>query len=360
MGNTYKKTTKDQLRRHWLALIAALLVLATFLIWAAYAERQTLMEANRIHLAGNVRIAAGILSRQLEAADGRLSALLRDYPEWSRRRDGWREASSRMKGRIAMVPGVRTLLLLDADGKALASNHDAMIGRNFAHRLYFTRARQASDSAVRVLSPPFQGVLGDRVFTLSRRIDGPGGEFLGVVAATFDTDFFTESVKPLLFAPDVRFLFAHGEGAIISALPLDPAQKAIEAIAQYPESPLARHLAGGMAESLTTGLSPLTDGLRLAAFHNVRPASLNLDAVLVVGTSRTLDGIFAAWRHEIIMKALAFTLVAALASIGFALYQRQQRAASALSDLNQRYLDTAQTLLVALDKEGCITMGHLE
>ena len=48
--------------------------------------------------------------------------------------------SMRLKALSDAIPGVRSMVLLDADGTVVASSVDALLGRDFSDREYFRKA----------------------------------------------------------------------------------------------------------------------------------------------------------------------------------------------------------------------------
>ncbi|NJM11714.1 MAG: hypothetical protein HC889_07370 [Synechococcaceae cyanobacterium SM1_2_3] len=53
------------------------------------------------------------------------------------------------------MPGIRTLVSLDASGDIRASNRTELIGKNFSYRPYFTEPQQRMDLDLLYISPPF-------------------------------------------------------------------------------------------------------------------------------------------------------------------------------------------------------------
>ena len=52
--------------------------------------------------------------------------------------------SVRLKALSDAIPGVRSMVLLDADGTVVASSVDPLLGRDFSDRDYFRKARAAT------------------------------------------------------------------------------------------------------------------------------------------------------------------------------------------------------------------------
>ena len=134
---------------HWLILWAGLGLLALTLGYHVLSERRDSEATGREHLVNHSRIAASFLTRQLNATDAALNSVIGDSVGWSNTVNGWFEASRFLKRRVTLVPGVHSFLVLDPSGNVLASNQDALIGKNFAHRDYFQKTRDAVDPAQR-------------------------------------------------------------------------------------------------------------------------------------------------------------------------------------------------------------------
>jgi PAS domain S-box-containing protein len=337
---------------HWLLLIGVLLAFAVLAGWHVLSARGAIDSGARIQLGSYVRVAAEALERQLEGADNALETLRRDHDGWAARADGWREANERLASRVGLLPGVRSLTLLDAAGNVLASNRTELLGRNFSRREYFVRTRAAADGTAPILSPPFETVLGAWTFTLSRKLVGANGEFAGVAVATFDPAYFARAIDPLLYSADTLVRLTDATGTIILSAPADAARMRHGDSLNRPDSLLARHLALGAEDSLLTGPCVEDGTLRVAAMRTVRFG----DGALVVGVSREHEALFAPWRAETIALAALWLAGALAASAGLGMYQRRRRDVYAANERNQRYLDTVQTMMVALDGAGRVTM----
>ena len=54
------------------------------------------------------------------------------------------------------MPGVRTLLILDAGDRVLAARREELVGRDFHQRDYFHAPARQADAALLYVSPPFR------------------------------------------------------------------------------------------------------------------------------------------------------------------------------------------------------------
>ena len=130
------------------------------------------------------------------------------------------QAQRRLKAFADAMPAVRTLLILDAKGDAMASNQDALIGRNFAERDYFQVAARNPNIDTLYLGPPFRTALGAFGMNMVRMVRGPNGEFAGIVSATLSPDELTRTLESVRYAPDTWAALAHGDGKLFLIAPL--------------------------------------------------------------------------------------------------------------------------------------------
>jgi C4-dicarboxylate-specific signal transduction histidine kinase len=146
-------------RRHWLVLGGSVLALLVLLAVQLWSQRQALLSDAGSRLRVQVRVVETNLARQLWSTQQMLTGLVEQMPAWQMPRDQ-ALAGSWLRRLERNSPGVRTILLLDADGVVLAASRDELVGMNFAEREYFRAARQGNDARRLHLSPPFRTVLG--------------------------------------------------------------------------------------------------------------------------------------------------------------------------------------------------------
>lgn len=120
--------------------------------------------------------------------------------------------SRRMRALTNAMPAVRDMGYLDANGVVRASMSADLIGRNFAHRLYFSQVHGNPNRATLYVTSPFVSVRNERVISVARMVTGPGDSFGGVVNAILDPRYFGNSLKMLLYAPGVRASIGDGGG----------------------------------------------------------------------------------------------------------------------------------------------------
>ncbi len=96
------------------------------------------------------------------------------------------------RAKVARMPHVLSLFVLDANGDAIHSSRSyPPPDLNAADRSYFGPHRDDPNVGLFISEPsPNRAQPGKRSFFLSRRLNGPGGAFAGVVTASLDLDYF--------------------------------------------------------------------------------------------------------------------------------------------------------------------------
>ena len=107
------------------------------------------------------------------------------------------------------MPGVRTLIVTDAEGTISASNQKQLIGLNFREREYFQAARQGLNPVMLYISPPFKSVLGVYAMYVAKVVLDAQGTFDGIVSAALDPDVFSVLLNSVLYAPGMRASLIH-------------------------------------------------------------------------------------------------------------------------------------------------------
>ena len=237
--------------------------------------------------------------------------------------------NQQLSAMVSSMIGVRTLVVVDADGTAIASNRPLLLGMNFHDDARYRTIRGDGDPKKLFLSPPFVTPHGVYTITAGKAVVDVRGHFAGYTIAAIDPDFFSELLRASSYAPDMRAMLVHGDGKIVIHVP-DDGQFAGTDLLAKPDSLFSRYVASGQRGLITSGRTGNSTGDRLAALRTITHDELSADKPLVVALSRQVNAIYAPWRKEALVRG---SLVAALALIGiFSLwsYQRRQTASEAL------------------------------
>ena len=288
-----------------------------------YVERTNATLREQERLLAQARVVDQNLVRQLESTDKVLTRL-RD--ELAARTAGGRfpaADNSRLAALQQAIPGVRTLLALDAAGVARLSNRPELVGIDLSRREYFQTPREFPDSGRLFVSRPFKTVLGVWGINLTRVVIGRKGEFAGVVTATLDDQYFSTLLSSISYAADLRAVLVHGDGDIFLMVPeARPVQG--KNIAQ-PDSFFERHILSGRQENVYSGQTFATGELRMVALRTIEPGGVPLDNPLVAMVTRDLDAVYHGWHRQGTTIAVVLALMLLLTGSALATFQRRQR-----------------------------------
>lgn len=314
------KLRADLLRMQWVILAAALSLIGLLFAYdVVNGHRQTeLRQAERLR--SLARLADDNLSQQL-GATATVLRLIRD----DLRRDGGPAIDNHRLAVIERaIPGIRTLVVVDAAGIVRFSNRPELIGADAGRREFFIEARRQADHRQLLLSAPYRTGLGVFSMNLSQVVEDDRGGFAGAVVATLEPEYFRTLLHSLSYAEDMWAALAHVDGVQFMMVPEREGQSG-KNLAQA-GSLFSRHRDSGARESLLTGTVQATGENRMLAIRNVLPPNAGIDKPLVIAVGREVEAIFADWRRDTMLHLLSFGLIAVAATLSLALGQRAQKA----------------------------------
>ena len=210
--DTIKTAQRRGILTEWLLLLIAFLTLAaTLAVWYSV-ERARVTAAEHERLDALSKILAKDVAVNLVAINNAVAGVIRDRLDQNDPINRVAVAG-RLRALVEAMPGLRGLIVLDADANVIAAVPTDLVGRNFAQRTYFTVPKLRGEAALLYLAPPFRSIRGDVVMTASRMIPGPHG-FHGVVTAVLDPSYFSDILHTALYAPDLRVTIAHSNGSV--------------------------------------------------------------------------------------------------------------------------------------------------
>lgn len=311
--------------REWRWWGAVFLLLGLLLAASLWQARRDTEQRERQRLAQQARTVHDNVALQLSSIDRTLTAILAQLPHWRAQGAGegaW--INERLQTFSDAMVGVNTLILLDAQGRVLASGRRELVGQDLSGRNYFPLVRQGPPEQLTV-SAPFEPVPGQWVVSLVRRVPGPDGSFGGALAAALDAEAFRTLVRSVLYAPDTRAGLVHGAGVrFLSESESDGILPSGVDVRSLPDGLFARFLAGGQTQQVLTGLRTLGSGeQRVVAYQIISPPQLHMSAPLVAGVARDVDAMLADWRAKAWWQASLYLLALLLSGLG--LWRQQQR-----------------------------------
>lgn len=279
------------------------------------------------------RVIAEQTTRSLQAVD----TVLRHVAEQHRRglldRLTPEELHAYLKEQAVGLVQVDGLAIFGSDGLGRASSvvPPSEVGKMDLNKLP-TYHRLREEPTVRTMVGTTLRSLGTRrwVFPIGRRLESPGGEFLGVVGASGQVDYFQSFYRDAYPDPGTRISLLHRNTTLMASHPA-----ADEALGRPfpPLAPLIAQAASGV--NVSRQISPV-DGVD--RFGAVRPVP---DHPLYVVVTRDAASVLAPWRAQAIGSALRTLALGTLAALLIALVWRQlarlAAARNSLAESQQRY-----------------------
>ncbi len=312
----------------WLFVLGGLLALGAVLGYAQYQDYQRTERDERARLAQQASIVEHNLVPQLEAANQTLLSIIEDLPRWQEEKDGGLRFNRRLVALNDILPGIRTLLVVDARGTITASSNTSAVGTNVANRDWFALAAKNKSPQTPHLTPPFKSLISDNSVALVRSVVDPKGEFAGAVFAALHPDFANVLLSSVVYTPDALAVLAHANGVVFASTE----QTLVGKDLGVPGSLFSIHRDSALPATVLAGVAHLTGSKRLVAQRSIQLPSQGMNTFLVVSVSRGFDAIFAPWRAGAMLAGGMFAVLALAAMGGLALYQRV-RARSAAQKL---------------------------
>lgn len=319
----------------WILLVGALLLVGAILMAHFYTAQARIWASERERLGNQSKAMRHNIEYQLTAVHNVLMDIrenLAPHVLSLESGKGMQDLSRQsLMSKLNIMPGVRTLGILDRDGTMVASSLEFIVGNNFQDRDYFLAPLTDLNIETMYVVPPFK-VRGGEVWTiaLSCVVQDSTGEFQGVVFAALDKSFFAALLSSMNYAPDMWAAIAHGNGRQFMMAPNREGMSGLDLA--RPGSFFMRHQESGNRANIMTGQVLATGDERIMALQTINPSELKLDWPLVLGTGRSLDAVFAMWKRDLELVLLFYSLVTLASVLLLSFYQRRLRAQTALSN----------------------------
>jgi len=333
----------------WAALSALLIGVAGYVGFDLRSSHRSIEAFERTRLEHQAQVVEKMLGTRLQATVNALDALRADAPALMGQPAGIRTLSMRMRVMASSMAGVRTFVLVNADGTLVASDRPELIGTDVREGERYRAIRSHPDASAVYISPPFLTPLGAWVLSIGRAIVARPGEFGGYLLAIIDPDYWNLLLDATRYAPDMSTAMIHGGGKVIFEVPA--AMGAVGTnLAREPNSTFEEHIRSG--KSLTSWPRALgfSGDEELAVFQTILPSTGAANGFLVASFRRRASAIFAPWREELRDRIVLVAAAALMAAS--ALYVRQRRRAAAAHrqaerDVARRRQEEARTALQA-------------
>ncbi|MCH7343534.1 EAL domain-containing protein [Pelomonas sp. CA6] len=336
--------------RPWVVLVLLLTVGWAGALWWLAAERDALRRYEGDKLQVLVQTLDGIVSQQMIAIQAALKTLQlqqRQRPDEASARNN----AALLDTLVKAMPGVRVMMVVDAEGRVRASSVPKLIGMDVRHRAYYAvpAAQLQSHPETLYVSPPFRSVLGADTVTLSRTLFDEHNRFAGVVTASLDSDYFRLVLETAQTSPHTWSALTHQDGQIFVMMPRDPAWEGRNLL-DTPGSVLGRFLASGEDARLETSHALISGDQRMVSARKVRPAGLRMHRTLIVAVGRSIDHVETPWRRQLYAVLLVGLPISLAAGLALLLWQRRQRLVDTLHRRQRRMeRDSAERMALALE-----------
>jgi signal transduction histidine kinase/CheY-like chemotaxis protein len=335
----------------WVAMGLVLAAVALFVGVELRDSRLAVEATERARLEHQSRIVEQMLGTRLLATVNALDSLRADAPAFLAQEHGLSRMDERMQVMVSAMAGVRTFLLVDARGIAVASNRKELVGRDFHEGERYRAIRNRPDAATVYVSPPFMTPLGNWALSLGRALLDPQGGFDGYVLAIIDPEYFQLLLDSTRYTADMATAMVHGGGKVIYRVP-DPGGAIGMDLSERPESAFTKHLRSGRVLSSWTARLSSTGAEALVVLRTIQPTPRS-DGFLVAVFSRETSALFAPWRKELRDRLAVLTLLGLGAVLGLH-YSQRRRADQRRQDEARRALQ-----LQAAESQKLESIGRL-
>ena len=249
------------------------------------------------------------------------------------------EASARflMSDDAWQMPFLRSITVLDKDGRAVYSSNAALLGLNASNRAYFQRARAAASKSM-FITDPIIGRSG-KLWTINavRPMPKINGEFSGAIIASIEPRYFDTAWQTVDIGEGGAITLFRDDGTLIMRSPFDDSTMG----KVFQDSPmLGERLPPGSAKTIIS--SSAIDGKA----QSIAYRTLSVWPDLLVAVGQSMDSMLAPWHRLAALAAgiwaiASVLLVSLCASLARAWRQREVE--------EGRGLQTAERMALATD-----------
>jgi signal transduction histidine kinase len=246
-------------------------------------------------------------------------------PEDLQHHAGSKEFHRYLRDKIRDAGHIDALVILDRDGHLVNFSRSWPVPPlDLSDRGYFQVPRDKTGDDAFIDTPIRSRVTGDWVFNISRRINSPGGTFLGVIVGTIRTEYLQDFFRAVSQGSDDRTVsLFRRDGVLLARNPLTEAQIG----GFFGNRPMfTKTLAKGDSSVVFTQMSAF-DGLARVMAPHVVP-----NFPLVINVTDSERAILAAWRRlTIVIVCVTGAAIALIVFLGV-LLDRQIRLQSRIAE----------------------------
>jgi len=249
----------------------------------------------------------------------------------------------------AQIPALETISLIDSSGLVLYNTAALPNTAVFAgDREYFQLHKQNHSTALNISSPLKSRVTGKWSILVTQRLEDQKGDFAGVIVGAITLEYIKQYFHT----------FEIGTHGVISLRSLD-----LAVIARDPE------VKNGSSIGNNQTSEQIRKQLQTEPDYGTYTAVVVLDGIertiayrrissypLYVFVGQATEDYLESWHKQLWLMLLLYALILAGSTLVIVLHKRGLRASQSAKEEAERYLEVAETILVALDTHGKITL----
>ncbi|MBN3753227.1 response regulator [Paraburkholderia sp. Tr-20389] len=334
----------------FIVIVCALLIGSD--VWRSFTARQDQMEEMSVATANLARAMAQHADDTIRQADTTLVDVVERVEHDGVSPDALERLHRLFMQRAAELPQLNGLYLYDRDGNWLANSQPTLVKSfNNADREYFAYHRTHADRGVHISMPVQSRSTGKWIIPVSRRVDGPDGQFAGVALATIDIDFFSRFYDSLDIGRYGAVALVTDNGVMVVRRPFETrfVGKDVADTMLFKVHQRSGDTARFVSKSAQDGVTRLNSERNLGRYP------------LFVVAALAQNEILAPWWSDTLWHAAGTTvLVLMLAVFGWRLVRnanartRVERKLAASLETRRAILDTAVNPIITLDRSGVI------
>ena len=306
------------LRRQLLALAGALIGLSGLLVVVLLVQQRTQALESGQHLNESLaRVVEAQASSAVQAVDQHLRLTAQGLALLAAA-GNLNEISARalLRELVAALPFVRSIWVLDAQGRVVHAPEASAVGLQLADRDYFQVYQSNPQTNFYIGSPIRSRPSGRWLISAARPLRNADGAFAGVVVTGLDPPYFDRLWNALDLGPDGVVALLRHDGVLMMRSPFSEASMGQKLFIPDLQGPAPNARTSGHYN----GPSPVDGRRRLTAYR-----ALAGQPELLVLVARSADTVLAGWRQQALLVAAVWTVAATVIGLLFAALDRAWR-----------------------------------
>ena len=296
--------------------VLAIAILATLASAVGWLRQQALSDSETRLAQLNLALA-----EQVERSFGSIETVQRTIGSVAQRGDLFEPATRErmhtyLANQEAALPQLRAFLVMDRDGDLVIESTSAQPrAYNGADRENFQMLKSGEHGDLHIGAPLFGRLSNLWLFTVSRRLEGPDGEFVGIISGNVDLSYFVEFFGAMKLGADGVISLWRNDGTYLLGSPLN--ERMLGRVVN--QGRIHKEFLPRVEAAVLREASPIDGSDRMISFHALK------DYPAFVVVSRGIDAILAPWaRQAVALAILAGLAMLVLAGFGYILLRMAQ------------------------------------